>query len=226
MIISHTHKYIFIKSWKTAGTSVEAALSHYCSGDDIVTPLGDYQFNRDEKNEWVHQSMNAGEFHQHDTALTIKNRVPAEIWNNYFKFSIARNPWERVVSSFDWHSRRNPEFVPRKRLFHKFGFPFNELKEIRKIFSRYVKEDVKTNDDFYLIDGQLCVDYVIRYENLDENLKEICRMIGLPEITLPLLKSGFRKKSFHYTEYYDDESIEIVAERHKNDIRLFGYKFN
>ena len=51
-------------------------------------------------------------------------------------------------------------------------------------------------------------------------------MIDLPEITLPRLKSGFRKKSFHYTEYYDDESIEIVAERHKNDIRLFGYKFN
>ncbi len=221
MIISHTHKYIFIKSRKTAGTSVEAALSHYCSGDDIVTPLGDYQFNRDEKNEWVHQSMNAGEFHQHDTALTIKNRVPAEIWNNYFKFSIARNPWERVVSSFDWHSRRNPELVPRKRLFHKLGFPFNELRETRKIFSRYVKGYKKTNDNFYIIDDQLCVDYTIRFENLEENLKEICRMIGLPEITLPRLKSGFRKR-FHYTEYYDDESREIVAERHKNDIRLFG----
>ena len=225
MIISHTHKYIFIKSRKTAGTSVEAALPHYCSGDDIVTPLGDYQFNRDEKNEWVHQSMNAGEFHQHDTALTIKNRVPRELWNNYFKFSITRNPWERVVSDFDWQSRKNPKLVPRKSLFHKLGFPFNELRETRKIFSRYVKGYKKTNDNFYIIDDKLCVDYTIRFENLEENLKEICRMIGLPEITLPRLKSGFRKR-FHYTEYYDDESREIVAERHKNDIRLFGYKFN
>ena len=50
-------------------------------------------------------------------------------------------------------------------------------------------------------------------------------LIGLPEITLPRLKSGFRKR-FHYTEYYYDESREIVAERHKNDIQLFGYQFN
>ena len=49
MIISHTHKYIFLKSLKTAGTSVEAALSKHCGAGDMVTPLDDYWFNRDER---------------------------------------------------------------------------------------------------------------------------------------------------------------------------------
>ena len=49
MIISHSHRYIFIKSEKTAGTSVEAALSKHCTDNDMVTPLGDYWFNRDER---------------------------------------------------------------------------------------------------------------------------------------------------------------------------------
>ena len=69
MIISHSHKYIFIKSLKTAGTSIEAALSQHCGKDDMVTPLGDYWFNRDERGEWIHSSMNAEGFSQHDPAV-------------------------------------------------------------------------------------------------------------------------------------------------------------
>ncbi len=62
MIISHTHKFIFIKSFKTAGTSIESTLSNYCSGNDIVTPINDYRHNRNEKGEFTHKAMNAEEF--------------------------------------------------------------------------------------------------------------------------------------------------------------------
>ncbi len=225
MIISHSHKFIFIKSFKTAGTSLESALSNHCSGDDVVTPLGDYVFNRNEKGEWIHQSMNAGDYHQHDEANTIRSRVGQEIWDNYFKFSITRNPWDRVVSLFNWKSRNDPEFKPRRRLHHRLGVPFNELRETRKLFSKFVKGEWKTNDSFYLFDDELCVEFVIRYENLEDDIKEVCRWIGVAEVSLPHLKSGF-KQGYHYSEYYDDESKAIVAERHKNDIRLFGYKFD
>ena len=95
MIISHTHKFIFIKSFKTAGTSIESTLSNYCSGDDVVTPLNDFRHNRNEKGEFTHKSMNAEKFIkldlpnlQHAEASVIKNMVAPDIWNNYFKFSI------------------------------------------------------------------------------------------------------------------------------------------
>lgn len=226
MIISHTDKYIFIKSTKTAGTSIEAALSQHCSGNDIVTPLGDYAFNRDESGAWVHKSMNEGNYQQHDDALTIKNSLPDDVWNSYFKFSIARNPWERTLSRFFWNHRGDAALKPKRRFYHYIGVPFDELGPTRQAFKRFLRDEAwDSNDRFYVIDGQLCIDYVIRYENLAEGLNEVCRRVGLPSMQLPHLKSGFRKKDHHYCEYYDEASRDLVAERHQNDIRLFGYQF-
>jgi len=225
VIISHTHKYIFIKSLKTAGTSIEAALSQYCGENDMVTPLGDYWFNRDERGAWIHSSMNAEGFSQHDPAAEVKRKVPAEIWNEYFKFSIIRNPWDRVVSLFAWEARNQPALKPAKRFYHRLGVPFNEFDETKKLFREFVMGEWTTNDRFYLLDGVLCVDFVIRYERLAEDFAELCRRVGLPAIALPHLKAGLRSPERRYTDYYDATSTSIVAERHEQDIRLFGYQF-
>ncbi len=225
MIISHSHKFIFIKSFKTAGTSVEAALSEYCCGEDVVTPLGDYRFNRNDSGEWIHHSMNAGSFHQHDGALTIRSKIPATVWSEYFKFSITRNPWDRAVSFFFWENRQHPASGRRRRFYHHLGLGLNPLRETRRLFSEFVHSDWPTNDRFYTIDDQLCVDFVIRYERLAEDFDEVCRMMGMPVKGLPYLKSGIRKQRYHYSKYYDEESKASVAERHKHDIRLFGYEF-
>lgn len=225
MIISHTHRYIFIKSEKTAGTSVEAALSEHCRDNDMVTPLGDYWFNRDERGQWIHSAMNADGFFQHDPAAEVKRKVPPDIWEGYFKFSITRNPWDRVVSDFSWQARNRADLQPSRRWYHRLGAPYDEIKETRKLFRTFVTGDWKTNDRFYLLDGELCVDYVIRYEQLADDLAEVCRRVGLPTLTLPRLKSGMRKGGLAYRDYYDDDTRAIVAQRHHNDIRLFGYEF-
>ncbi|SHE85725.1 Sulfotransferase family protein [Desulfacinum infernum DSM 9756] len=226
MIISHTHKFIFIKSLKTAGTSVEAALSQHCQDPDVVTPLGDYKFNRDEQGRWIHKSMNAEGFWQHDHAVSIRKKVGDSVWKEYFKFTIVRNPWDRVVSLYFWHSRNKPEFKPQRKIYHKLGWPFNELREIRKVFDKFVEGEWETNDKFYLIDGDLCVDFAVRYENLSDDLNKVCQIIGLPPLELPSLKKGFRPDKHHYSEYYTEKSKKIVADRHANDIKFFGYVFD
>jgi hypothetical protein len=226
MIISHSHKYIFIKSYKTAGTSLEAALSNHCSGDDVVTSLGDYRFNRDETGNWVHKAMNEGNFKQHDDAATIRRQISEEIWNSYLKFSITRNPWDRVVSLFYWEKKRKPQNRPKKRFYHYLGVPFDEFKQTRREFLEFVKGgDWNNNDAFYVEDGKLCVDFIIRYEHLNEDFATLCARLNLPDMPLPQLKAGIRAKGRHYTELYDQESKAIVAEKHANDIRLFGYTF-
>jgi hypothetical protein len=94
------------------------------------------------------------------------------------------------------------------------------------LFHQFVAgNDWTNNDRFYVMDGTLCVDYMIRYERLSDDLAEICRRVGLPAITLPHLKSGMREGGHPYAEYYDEASKVIVAERHHHDIRLFGYRF-
>ncbi len=225
VIISHTHKYIFIKSAKTAGTSIEAALSLHCSGQDVVTSLGDYAVNRDEQGQWVHRAMNSSGFAQHEWGSALREKVGPEIWNSYFKFSVARNPWDRVVSLYTWMARNDPSRQPHMRFYHRFGVPFDEIAETRRLFSKFVFGDWQTNDRFYIIDGECCVDFIIRYESLLDDLTTVCKKVGLPELELPRLKSGIRPARYHYSTYYDEESKAIVAERHRNDIRLFGYKF-
>jgi hypothetical protein len=232
MIISHSRKFIFIKSRKTAGTSLESALSQFCSGDDIVTPLNDLPHNRNEKGEFLHKSMNAEEYRelgpnwQHIDAWTIKSRLPAEQWNSYFKVSIARNPWDRVVSDFMWLSRNDPALQPRRRFYHKLGIPFDEFREMRKRFGEFVRSSAwTTNDRFYIVGDQLCVDRVLRYEHLIDDFRAVCETIGVPIPELPRLKAGIRSGRRHYSEYYDEETIEIVGDRHVNDLRLLGYRF-
>jgi hypothetical protein len=225
VIVSHSHKYIFIKSEKTAGTSVEAALSKYCAGRDVVTPLGDYWFNRGPEGEWVHNAMNADGFAQHDSAAEVRKKVGVAVWGAYFKFSITRNPWDRVVSNFAWEARNKPELRPARRWYHRLGVPYEDFGETRKLFHRFVAGAWTTNDRFYIEDDALCVDFVIRYERLADDLAEVCRRVGLPALELPHLKTGLRKGDHAYTDYYDGAAKAIVAERHENDIRLFGYRF-
>ena len=230
MIISHSHRFIFIKSEKTAGTSIEAMLSEHCSGDDIVVPINDFRHNRNEKGKFMHRAMNADEeflkIGQHVDAQTIRRKVSADTWNDYFKFSIARNPWDRTISDFFWKRRQHPAIKPHKRFYHHLGVPFNELAQPKKALNDFLMSDEFVNNDrFYVIDDQLCVDFVIRFENLSEDLAEVCKRIGLPPIELPHLKTGFRQKRHHYSEYFDEQSKSIVAEKHKNDIKLFGYEF-
>ncbi len=233
MIISHTHKFIFIKTFKTAGTSIESTLSNYCSGNDIVTPINDYRHNRNEKGEFIHKAMNADEFIglgldnlQHVEALVIKDKVSPEVWNNYFKFSISRNTGDRAVSYFYWEKRQDPAIKPKKRFYHHIGVPFDEITLIKKQFYDFIKNsNWPSNDKFYTIGNELCVDYIIRYENLSGDFDFVCKKLGLPVDRLPRLKVGIRKNNYHYSEYYDEETKAIVGERHKNDIRLFGYEF-
>ena len=230
MIISHSHRFIFIKSLKTAGTSIETALSNQCSGTDVIVPINDFGHNRDPEGQMRHRSMNADEFYrrigQHVDAPTIKSREPAEVWSGYLKFSIARNPWDRALSYFFWDNRQDSSLVPPKRFYHNLGVPYDEFTPVKTRFKEFIKSRVlENNDRFYIINDQLCVDFVIRYENLEDDFREVCSRTGLSTLDIPRLKTGIRKKERHYSEYYDSETQDIVAELHGNDIRFFNYRF-
>jgi hypothetical protein len=223
VIVSHTRRFIFIKSTKTAGTSLEAALSAYCSGADVVTPLGDYSFNRTSDGKWIHHEMNAGDFQQEEPAESLRTKVGERVWGEYFKFSIARNPWDRAVSSFSWH--RRGAGAQKKGLLHRLVQGSDEFSSRKRDFALFVRDDLKTNDRFYVMNGELCVDFVIRYESLTRDLAELCRRVGLPSLELPRLKAGIRNDGLHYSRYFDADARAAVADKHANDIRLFGYRF-
>ena len=66
------------------------------------------------------------------------------------------------------------------------------------------------------------IDYFIRFESLNKDFKKVCELIGIPWTPLPIRNKSNKQ---HYTSYYDDELVEIVRNKHNEEIKYFDYEF-
>ena len=240
MIISHKNKFIFLKTRKTAGTSIEISLSRYCGKDDVITPISlidekirqkfkigpqNYLLGMSKlkkttfkilRKTGLKPSLTAREqgirFWNHSPGSYVKKEVGDEIWNSYFIFCFDRNPWDKTVSLYHWDQRRD-EFK---------GMSFTE----------YIKTDTfrKMRHYNYPIysdeNGKLLVDFVGKYENLENDLAKVCKQIGIDfDGWLPNAKGSHRKKNKHNSEYFNKEQAKYIQEYFKKEIELFDYKF-
>ena len=129
-------------------------------------------------------------------------------FNDYFKFAFVRNPWDRVVS---WY------FFSKTSSYESRNTSNISFKEFIKIKSNVWKGPQQNQYDF-----TKCCDFIGRFENLQQDFNIICDKIKIPQQQL-LSKNKSKHKS--YTEYYDDETRQLVADRFAKDIEYFGYKF-
>lgn len=120
----------------------------------------------------------------------------------YFSFTFVRNPFDKVASEYNW----DPHF--KNISFLEF------LKTPKNRQIRHVNKQVEFIDKH--------IDFIGRFENLQEDFETVCDIIEIPRQELPHKNKSKQK---HYTEYYDDETKQIVAELYAKDIEYFGYKF-
>lgn len=215
VLISHRYKFIYIKNYKVAGTSVEAYFEKYC-----LDPSNNYKLthsrkqsiseygivgNRlgvspDEKDVNIHIGP-------HMSANDVKSIIGEDIFNSYFKFCVIRNPYDRMVSSYYFRGAKVS-------------------------FADYVKKTIgtpkpeKTDYNRYLIDNKPCIDFYIRYEHLEKDLETVCKKLNIEyDISrLPSFKSNIRKDK-EYRKYYNEELKQIIYENHKAEFELHGYQF-
>lgn len=234
MIISHKYKFIFIKTSKTAGTSIEIALSGICGKDDIITNIGpqDERLRNDfagmrPQNYYIHSSEytltdyikcyfgNKKKFRAHSGAAYIKKNIAPEIWNSYFKFCFERNPWDRVVSLYYFQKTLSRN---RKNSFSSIS-DFISTDKLRGLKNRgYCK---------YTLSGDIVVNRVCLYENLEAELEYVCNYIlgiSMP-FTLPNAKGQYRPDSQHYREILNRKDRDRIALVFKDEIKRFGYTF-
>lgn len=238
MIISHKHRFIFIKSAKTASTSVELMLSKICGPSDVLTPIApfDYRFDTD---YYEYQPRNYEGFENHMSASAIKKKVGEEVWNQYLKITIVRNPWDMVVSRYHWEKARlwpsimknivniirEPLAIVRyKRLLHRIKMIF-----VLSSFSNFIIHFDKTwtNSRFYFEgEGKPVCDVYLRFENLSKGLNDLERMLGVQLGDLPHLKTKSRKEKKHYSQYFTQQQKERIERLFKHEIEVFGYTFD
>lgn len=231
MILSHKHRFIYIKTYKTASTSIEAALSQICGSDDVITPasepLMEHRKGRQAQNYRLdhplvpkrplwrrllgrperHYHPSVG-FYEHMPAWRVRQYVGEELWRSYYKFSFERNPWDRQVS---WYFYKTKSKTPRPTF---------------EAFNADVRRAYVENFDLYSMDDAICVDFVGRYEELKSDFNKALKAIGLTgKISLPKVNVSDAREGGDYHGWFTEEARDQVARWYAREIAAFGYEF-
>lgn len=216
MIVSHEHRFIFLRTEKTGGTSLTDALTQLVAHEGGVATL--------ERPAWarwspIHHGALKRTFpgmfglHPHATARQARAVLGRKVFDGYFKFAVERNPWDRQVSLYfhrAWkRGDRKPDFD----------------RDMRLVWYRNTEYTRLRNWDIYAIGGKVAVDRVLRYEQLDAELAELATKLGLPPLALPHARSEYRSERPHYSTYYSDKTRALVARWYRREIDALGYRF-
>jgi hypothetical protein len=202
-MICHQYKCIFIHIQRTAGSSLE---SWICGKD------------------W----WNIEPQTKHLLASQAKEKY-AEYWDDYFKFSIVRNPWDRMVSFFRRMEREGLELSANDMQWsidnykNIYGFPLTIEFDNRFADYRDIHKGSFEKNSVYLNVLNESLDFIARFENIDEDMAYVQNRLGIPnKFDKHLEKSD---KPVNYKDYYDEYSREEIANLFKRDIEYFNYDY-
>lgn len=225
MIISHRHRFVFVKTVKTAGTSIEIMLSQFCGPSDVITAISpedeairrqlgfpgaqnySIPFRGFGLRDWGRLLLRGRQptpLANHAAATRIRGCLGGRRWRTYLTFCVERNPWDKVLSL--WHFAGRPgtlhDFIMSPRL--------TRLSSWR----RYTDRD------------RVIVDRILRYENLQAELQSVIDTLGLKwDGALPRAKAGFRTDRRPYWEVLTPAEGQRIAEVFAKEIALFNYSF-
>lgn len=120
---------------------------------------------------------------------------------DYFKFTTVRNPWDRQIS---WY------------------YHWMKVTESYMDFNEWILKSEKARLFYSNLES---MDYIIRFENLDSDWKEVCEILHFKHIELSIIDHDTKRPTRGYQTYYNQYSIDIVHERNKDIINKFGYNF-
>lgn len=208
-LISKSNKFIYVSGGKCATNSIHAA----------------FKDNKIESFDYSLKSYKLREkYARHIPAEHLRRMIGRKKWDDRFKFTFVRNPYEWVVSSFFFMVTREHSTV---------GLPEDgimKLEHFETIRDYYATPNGRRHDGKSPVRSQLSfisdsegpiVDFIGRFENLNEDFAYICGRIGIAK-----LKLGCYNKTEYapYKEHYTKETKEFVEENWGKDIEHFKYK--
>ncbi len=155
----------------------------------------------------VKATLRRNAFYNHIDAQRIRDRVGARIWNSYFKFCFERDPWDKVVSQF--YFRRSRTDVETPATFREF----------------VLQGPLVTDWSLYSLDGQPAMDFIGRFEHLEDDLREALTRIGIDApVELSREKSASRADPTRPDATFTPELDARIATVFAREIRHFGYR--
>ncbi|MDT0614477.1 hypothetical protein [Streptomyces lancefieldiae] len=222
MLVMHTAGLIFVRTRKTAGTSVEIALSRHAGERDVITSMSPRdealrtaQGGRAPQNHLLPEQKPGPEpvppgrgpgvrFYNHMTAVEIRDALGAGVWDRYLTVCLERSPYEKVVSLYFHRHRTEPR--------NGIG-QFIESGEFREAF----------NWPLYTDGGAVMVDVIVRHEHLQAGLDALCARIGMPALALPRAKSQFRPPGSDYHQVLTPAARQAIEDAFAPEFAHHGY---
>lgn len=208
MLISDSHEFIFLRMRKVASTSMREILRPLC----IPVPAGrlTHLRSRAKLSTDYHKHV----FRAHEDILSTRRLMPADLFDRYFKFAFVRNPWERLVSEYEFLLKKT-EHGRHARVKKLAGFD-------QFIDMQIPRRDAYQSNMLCDGDGNLLVDFVGKLEQLDVDWKTVCEHIKIDYQALPRKNATQHRR---YQDYYTPDNVEKVSQHWAKDIALFGYQF-
>ena len=219
MLFSNRYKFLFVHIAKTAGTSIQSALKRLRRRDPLSYPqVLCYNFSK------IFRHRIGSKIPRHARVVAAYDVMPREQFEELFKFTFIRNPWDIQVSAF-YHLKREWPDVMSENGCVEFGDYLRWSLNPDRPYHRAV-DPLNQNMIDYMInmDGSMLMDYVGCFERLKDDWAEICSRIGVPTLELP--RKRVSESRADYREYYDEELSELVENHYRSDIEAFGYSFD
>ena len=206
-MISRKYNFVFQHIPKCAGISllnffIKLHTIEGCIGDLMYAPHNSFSFYKKEYKEH---------------------------YRNFFKFTFVRNPWDRAVSLYEFRKKEANEGIHRRTWPSMDELINDSFEDTIKKSTNNTNKDVlylePAYTDNYWLPKQILkeINFVGRFESIDRDFDYIKYALGI-HLDHQLTHDNQIKRK-HYSEYYNDETRKIVADKYATDIQLFGYKF-
>ncbi len=221
-MISKEKKFIFVHNFKTGGTSIEKKLGHF---KELKNDVQDHRTIKDfealtQRNRHLRLSAYALKIGKPRVAIKKFNtflfpELTTKEYNTYYKFTFVRNTWARMYS---WYANIMKDPTMRS----SYGIHGEDYG-----FEAFLKEKIvhHTFSQLYFITnhkGEIPMDFIGRFENLQNDFDKVCERLKIEDSTLPKL---LVRKYDHYTKNYSDTSKELVYQLYREEIDYFDFKF-
>ena len=188
-----------------------------CAGSSVAIALGLWKHKRETEIFKLYKSL----LHKPLATIIDQAKQKGMDVDNAFKFSVIRNPWDRMVSRYYFDMQYVKEFYNKHSVdtFEKYVFY-----HFKNFESSGLRKPLELKPYMYIND-QFFIDFVIRQENYNEGINHVCEKLNIENFEIVRHDHRTTRKNKEYKHMYNTETRKMVGKIGSESIDMFNYEF-